>query len=72
MAVLNGTIIDSTNNAFEEDLFASFDYRKAFMNNVLTGASIPSQFNVDANTKTTDVGSVIPTTVLEKKKSLKN
>lgn len=66
VAVLNGTIIDSTNNAFEEDLFASFDYRKAFMNNVLTGASIPSQFNVDANTKTTDVGSVIPTTVLEK------
>lgn len=66
VAVLNGTIIGSTNNAFEEDLFASFDYRKAFMNNVLTGASIPSQFNVDANTKTTDVGSVIPTTVLEK------
>lgn len=66
VTVLNGTTIDSTNNAFEEDLFASFDYRKAFMNNVLTGASIPSQFNVDANTKTSDVGSVIPTTVLEK------
>lgn len=66
VAVLNGTIIGSTNNSFEEDVFASYDYRKAFMNNVLSGAAIPSQFNVDANTKTTDVGSVIPTTVLEK------
>lgn len=66
VAVLNGTIIDSTNNSFEEDVFASYDYRKAFMNNVLSGAAIPSQFNVDANTKTTDVGSVIPTTIMEK------
>lgn len=64
--VLNGTTIDATNNAFEEDLFASYDYRKAFMNNVLTGSAIPAQFNIDANTKTTDIGSVIPTTVLEK------
>jgi HK97 family phage major capsid protein len=60
-----GTVMDSTNSA-SEDMFASVDYRKAFMNNLLNGAAIPGQFmNVDANTKTSDVGAVIPTTVME-------
>lgn len=66
----NGVVIDSLNmnNGNEEtDVFASLEYRNAFMNNVLKGAAIPDKFqNADANTKTTDVGSVIPTTVLEK------
>ena len=62
-----GTVIDSTDNVAIDDMFASMDYRKAFMSNVLKGTSIPSQFmNVDANTKTTDVGAMIPSTVMEK------
>ena len=37
------------------------------MNYVLTGKKIPAELtNVDANTKTTDVGSVIPTTTIQK------
>lgn len=62
-----GTVIDSTNISTNEDMFASLDYRKAFMNNVIKGAAIPNQFlNIDASTATGDVGSVIPTTVMEK------
>ena len=49
------------------DIYDSVEYRKAFMNNVLRGTSIPEKFaNADANTKTSDVGSVIPTTIMEK------
>ena len=49
------------------DIYASNDYRMAFMANVVHGTAIPGKFqNANANTKTTDVGSVIPTTVLEK------
>lgn len=62
-----GTILDSTNSASNEDMYASLDYRKAFMNNIIKGAAIPNQFlNIDASTATGDVGSVIPTTVMEK------
>jgi HK97 family phage major capsid protein len=62
-----GTVIDSTNSVTNEDMFASLDYRKAFMNNVIKGVAMPSQFlNADANTKTTDVGVMIPSTVMEK------
>ncbi len=49
------------------DLYNTVEYRKAFMANVLNGTKLPAKFeNTDANTKTTDVGSVIPTTVMEK------
>jgi len=61
--------MNNFNNAITdtEDMFATVEYRKAFMNNVLANRDIPSKFmNADANTKTTDVGSVIPTTILEK------
>ena len=62
-----GTVLDSTENVANDDMFASLDYRKAFMNNVINGTAIPSQFmNADANTKTTDVGAMIPSTVMEK------
>lgn len=62
-----GTVLDSTNTVSNEDIYASLDYRKAFMNNVIKGTAMPNQFqNVDANTATGDVGSVIPTTVMEK------
>lgn len=62
-----GTVIDTTNNVNSEDMFASIDYRKAFMNNVIKGAAIPNEFlNENSNTKTSDVGALIPTTVMEK------
>lgn len=62
-----GTVIDSINSAPNTDIYASIDYRKAFMNNVIKGAAIPREFsNVDASTTTGEIGSVIPTTVIEK------
>ena len=62
-----GNTIESIGMGQEDDMYASLDYRKAFMNNIIKGASIPNEFmNADANTKTTDIGSVIPTTVVEK------
>lgn len=51
----------------EEDILNSAEYRKAFMNHVVYGKSMPEEFrNADQNTKTPDVGILIPTTVLEK------
>lgn len=44
----------------------SLEYRKAFMNYVLRGEKIPAELRVDAITYTTDVGSVIPETVLNR------
>lgn len=47
-----------------EDRYASMQYRKAFMDYVLRDKEIPMEYRADAVTKTTDVGAVIPTTVL--------
>jgi HK97 family phage major capsid protein len=44
----------------------SMEYRQAFMNYVLRGAEIPAELRADATTKTGDIGSVIPQTVLNK------
>jgi HK97 family phage major capsid protein len=44
----------------------SVEYRKAFMNYVLRGEAIPAELRANAVTKTGDVGSVIPQTVLNK------
>ena len=50
-----------------EDVYDSMEYRKAFMNHVIKGEAMPAKFvNADANTKTTDIPAVIPTTVMEK------
>lgn len=50
-----------------EDIYNSMEYRKAFMNHVIKGEAVPAKFvNADANTKTTDIPAVIPTTVMEK------
>ena len=50
-----------------EDLYDSAEYRKAFMNHVIKGEALPGKFlNADANTKTTDIPAVIPTTVMER------
>ena len=67
---VDGVVVDTLEKnavATNVDMFNTVEYRKAFMNNVLRGTPIPDKFvNEDANTKTTDVGFVIPTTVLEK------
>ena len=50
-----------------EDFSNTTEYRKAFMNYVTKGTAIPGEFkNVNANTKTTDVGEMIPETVLSR------
>ncbi|WP_195989943.1 phage major capsid protein [Clostridium sp. D53t1_180928_C8] len=62
-----GTVIDSTNNVVGEDFSNSIDYRKAFMNYVTKGTPIAGEFkNAAGPTKTTDVGEMIPETVLSK------
>ena len=65
---IKGTTIATTNNvAGEENFTNSLEYRKAFMNYALKGTAMPAEFmNTDANTKTTDVGVLIPETVLQK------
>ena len=40
------------------------EYRKAFMEYVTRGVKIPAEFRADANTLTTDVGSAIPTVLV--------
>lgn len=47
-----------------EDRYGTVKYRKAFMDYVVRGAEIPTEYRADAVSKTTDVGAVIPTTVL--------
>jgi HK97 family phage major capsid protein len=67
VGVVAGTVIDSTNNIATDDMHASLEYRKAFMNHVVKGAPIPGEFlNADATTKTTDIGTAIPLTIMEK------
>ena len=49
------------------DRYDTDEYKRAFMNYVLTGKKIPEELtNTDAKTKTTDVGAAIPTTTLQK------
>lgn len=48
-----------------DDKYASMAYRKAFMQYVTRGTAIPAEYRTDANTKTSDVGNVIPTTVVD-------
>ncbi len=66
--VKNYKVLDSMNAETDvEDITASADYRKAFMNNIIKGEDMPQEFmNIDSNTKTTDVGILIPSTVVEK------
>ena len=46
------------------DKYGSMEYRKAFMQYVCRGEALPKEYRADAVSKTTDVGAVIPTTVL--------
>lgn len=64
----NCTYVDKIGDISDiNDIYASKDYRLAFMNHVVKGSSIPQKFiNADENTKTGDIGAVIPTTVMER------
>lgn len=61
------TIPSATPAAEPEDIYDSIEYRKAFMNYVVAGKPIPDKFtNASTTTKTSDVGSVISPTVLNR------
>ena len=49
-----------------ENKFETMEYRKAFMDHVIRGTELPAEFRAAGTTKTTDIGAVIPTTVLNK------
>lgn len=55
---------DGANTDANDDKYATMAYRKAFMEHVTRGAAIPVEYRADAVSTTTDVGAVIPTTVL--------
>lgn len=62
-----GKVVEALGNTTTEDIYDSTEYRRAFMNHVLRGDAIPAEFkNASQVTKTTDVGEVIPTTVMQK------
>jgi len=48
-----------------DDKYGSMEYRKAFMKYVCRGEALPKEYRADAVSKSTDVGAVIPTTVLK-------
>ena len=64
---VKGTVIDAFGAESNEDFSNTIEYRKAFMNYVTKGTVIPGEFkNAAGPTKTTDVGEMIPETVLSK------
>jgi HK97 family phage major capsid protein len=54
------------NNDNIDDVFATDGYRKAFKEFVTRNTAIPQEYRANQTTFTTDVGAVIPTTVLNK------
>ncbi len=68
VSVPGKVIASMTNDVATDDEFTnSKEYRKAFMNHVMTGTTMPKEFmNSNENTKTTDVGVMIPDTVLQR------
>lgn len=68
--VLNGAVLEVVDFGAQrepEDMYNSAEYKNAFMRYVLNGTAIPEKFtNADQNTKTPDVGTVIPTTTMQK------
>jgi len=58
--VVNDKKADET----DDDPYATMAYRKAFMSHVLRGVPMPVEYRAGDVTHTTDVGSVIPTPVL--------
>lgn len=66
-ALVNGKIIGSFNmDKRGGDPYATLEYRQAFMKYAQTGTPIPSEFiqRDNAPTVTSDIGAIIPTTIL--------
>ena len=65
---VSGQIVAQLGDASDlVDIYASAEYRKAFMANVLHNKAIPARFcDADESTRTPDVGTVIPTTIVQK------
>jgi len=61
--VVSGAQSQQQRKAQDEE---GIEYRKAFMEYVLRGTPIPAELRVDANTLTTDVGSAIPTVLVNR------
>ena len=55
---------DTEGRSTTDDIHETMEYRRAFMAHVLRSEAIPVEYRADALTKTTDVGAVIPTTIL--------
>lgn len=49
-----------------KDIFATTEYRQAFMEYATKGTKLPSEYRAAGVTKTTDIGAMIPSTVLNK------
>lgn len=62
-AVISGVQSQRQRKAQDEE---GMEYRKAFMEHVLRGTPIPAELRADANTLTTDVGSAIPTVLVNR------
>lgn len=59
--------VDMTGAAVEVDRYDTAEYKNAFMAYVMRGTEIPAKLTNEVGpTKTTDVGTVIPTTTLQK------
>ena len=68
--LMAGGRMDLSNGSAEADpadVYESAEYKRAFMNYALKGTPIPARFeNSDANTTTSEVGAVIPSTTVQK------
>lgn len=63
---VSGQVAGNIGNVSDDNFTNSVEYRTAFMNNVMRGAAMPKFQNVDQNTLTTDVGTVIPEVLVSK------
>lgn len=65
--LVNGTVVSSFSAKTQErseDMYASMEYRKAFMKYAQTGTPIPAEYRDGAPANTDSLGATIPTTVL--------
>ena len=61
-----GEVMQNNGNVLGTPLTDEMAYRKSFMNYVVNGGKMPVMTNGNTNTKTSDIGAVIPETVLSK------
>lgn len=54
----------NTSSVMDSDPYGTIEYRKAFKKYVQTGTQIPMEIRANATTATTDIGAIIPTTIM--------